>query len=109
MKDRDREEARRLLYEIDKLSESAILMNNTLDCLKENGGKIKLSVNVCGNETVTELDETTAGIVIRDIITSYNSAIVVCKSNRPASFCPESPPASGRYPHRLSAFLSVAA
>ena len=81
MKDRDREEVRRLLYEIDKLSESAILMNNTLDCLKENGGKIKLSVNVCGNETVTELDETTAGIVIRDIITSYNSAIVVCKSN----------------------------
>lgn len=80
MKVKDRDEARQLLHEIDELSEAATLMNNTLECLRENGGKVKLLVRTGGKDTVSELDENTAGIVMREIISVYNGAITVRKS-----------------------------
>lgn len=80
MKTNEREAARRLLYEIDALSESAAKMKDTFECFRESGGKVKILVHTCKEQTVTELNDYTAGIVIKDIINEYNDAITVRKS-----------------------------
>lgn len=81
MKVKDKDDARHILQEIDVLSESATLMNDTLSCLKQNGGKAKLTVCTDGKVIVTELDAATASIVMREIIGTYNNLITVNKSN----------------------------
>lgn len=80
MEIKDRDNARQILYEIDALSESAAKMKDTLECFRESGGKVKILVHTCKEQTVTELNDYTAGIVMKDIINEYNDAITVRKS-----------------------------
>lgn len=80
MKVKDRDEAKQILQEIDELSESAILMNDTIERLNEGGGKTKLTVYIDGETIVTELGENTAVIAMREIVSAYNNEIAVRKS-----------------------------
>lgn len=80
MEIKDRDNARQILYEIDALSESAAKMKDALECFRESGGKVKILVHTCKEQTVTELNDYTAGIVMKDIINEYNDAITVRKS-----------------------------
>lgn len=80
MKVKDKDEARQLLQEIDELSESAALINNAIECLNKNGGKARLTVCTDGQSIVTELGVGEASIAMREIISTYNSAITVHKS-----------------------------
>lgn len=77
---KDRDDARKILSEIDALSESAALMNDTIKRLQESGGKAKLLVYTGEEKSITELDVDTAGIVMRDIIRTYNGLITLNKS-----------------------------
>ena len=80
MNTKDRNEAKRILYEIDALSESGTTMKGILECFMKNGGKAKLYVYTDGKQTVTELNDEMADVIIRDIINKYNDEITVRKS-----------------------------
>ncbi|MEG0565256.1 MAG: hypothetical protein RR590_03415 [Hungatella sp.] len=80
MKIKDKDAARQILNEVDVLSESAALMNDTIESLKENGGTVKLFVHTDGKDTVTELDKNTAVTVMREIVKIYNGEIISHKT-----------------------------
>lgn len=81
VKAEDKDEARRILQEIDELSESAVLINNAIECLNKNGGRARLTVYTDGDSIVTELGIGAANIAMRGILINYNDLIAARKSN----------------------------